>query len=668
MKIAEQTKSLVTVRQEQVKGKWCESKKFYVFLFILLLMSILAPVFAIVGYQAYNANYHRYLALAGVGMQNLRTGANLLERLAQDPLDAGTIDHARLEFAAAHTTFVQLDNGLESIPGIAMLIPVYGVRLQAALHLASTAVGLSQAGVLGCSILDILVSRFHDPLHTQGPGLTMADFNTIDQDFQQMKVVLDQAIIAANQVQPGDVQFIPQVGKMVTTFQSELPTLRTWLDAAGKLLPVLPAMLGIGTPAHYLVEVLDSTELRPTGGFIGNYGIATFSGGRLTSARITDVVLLDHPYALKGQRIPYPPAYSWFPNYLAWESWSFRDSNLDADFPTAARYGELNYQREGGNVPVLGVIAFTPALIQQALAITGPISVPEYQETVTAQNLVSLIHFHQLGGRAAGEGSSYIPSPDGHSSERKRFMELLAEHFLARVQQLSSSAMPQFLHVLTNALRTKDVEVYFNAGGAENVLQLLHLDGTIQSPPGDHLFIVDTNVSPNKANSFIVTTVNDQVTIDEQGNAVHRTTISYAWTLPGRDYGVHLYRDYVRVYAPPGSTLSAQNGWHPRGASTASGCKVWEGFFSLIYGQTRTITLVWTSYSVAKKDANGWHYQYLLQRQAGVQRMLKVQVMLPLGANVTGKLGGFVSSSTHAAILSESWDKDLSVGLDYHGG
>ncbi|TMD49478.1 MAG: DUF4012 domain-containing protein [Chloroflexi bacterium] len=455
---------------------------------------------------------------------------------------------------------------------------------------------------------------------------------------------------------------------MVTTFQSELPTLRTWLDAAGKLLPFLPAMLGIGTPAHYLVEVLDSTELRPTGGFIGNYGIATFSGGRLTSARITDVVLLDHPYALKGQRIPYPPAYSWFPNYLAWESWSFRDSNLDADFPTAARYGELNYQREGGNVPVLGVIAITPALIQQALAITGPIYVPEYQETVTAQNLVSLIHFHQLGGRAAGEGSSYIPSPDGHSSERKRFMELLAEHFLARVQQLSSSAMPQFLHVLTNALRTKDVEVYFDAGGAENVLQLLHLDGTIQSPPGDHLFIVDTNVSPNKANSFIVTTVNDQVTIDEQGNAVHRTTISYAWTLPGRDYGVHLYRDYVRVYAPSGSTLSAQDGWHPRGASTAFGCQVWEGFFSLIYGQTLTITLVWTSYSVAKKDANGWHYQYLLQRQAGAQRMLKVQVMLPLRANVTAKLGGFVSSGTHAAILTESWDKDLSVGLDYHGG
>ena len=668
MKTAEQTKNLVMVPQQQVKGKWRKSKKFYIFLFAMLLVSILAPVFAVVGYQAYNADYHRYLSLAGTGMQNLRAGATLLEGLAQAPFDTGIIDRAQLDFAAAHTTFVQLDNGLESIPGIATLIPVYGVRLQAALHLASAAVGLSQAGVLGCRVLSILVSRFHAPLHAQGHGLTMTDINTIDQDFQQVKVALDQAIIAANQVQPGDVQFIPQVGKMVTTFQSELPMLQTWLDAVGKLLPLLPAMLGIGTPAHYLVEVLDSTELRPTGGFIGNYGIATFSGGRLTSARITDVVLLDHPYELAGHRIAYPPAYSWFPNYLAANSWSFRDSNLDADFPTAARYGELNYQREGGNVPVLGVIAITPALIQNALAITGPIYVPEYHQTVTAQNLVSLIHFHQLGGSLAGEGSSYIPSPDGHSSERKRFMELLAEHFLARVQQLSSSAMPQFLHVLTNALRTKDVEVYFNAGGAENVLQLLHLDGTIQSPPGDHLFIVDANVSPNKANSFIVTTVNDQVTIDGQGNAVHRTTISYAWTLPGRDYGVPLYRDYVRVYAPPGSILSAQDGWQPHGTSTAFGCQVWTGFITLVYGQSRTITLVWTSHNVAKKDANGWHYQYLLQRQAGTQRMLKVQVMLPLWAKVTSKLGGFVSSGTHTATLTESWDKDLSIGLDYHGG
>ncbi len=139
------------------------------------------------------------------------------------------------------------------------------------------------------------------------------------------------------------------------------------------MLPALPTLLGIGTPAHFLLEILDSTELRPGGGFIGNYGIATFHGGRLTTAHITDTYLLDKPFESAGHTIPYPPAYSWFAHYLAPSSWSLRDSNLDADFPTAARYGESNYEREGGNVPLQGVIAITPSFIEQVLNITGPI-------------------------------------------------------------------------------------------------------------------------------------------------------------------------------------------------------------------------------------------------------------------------------------------------------
>ena len=41
---------------------------------------------------------------------------------------------------------------------------------------------------------------------------------------------------------------------------------------------------------------------------------------------------------------------------------------------------------------------------------------------------------------------------------------------------------------------------------------------------------------------------NDQVTIDEKGNAVHRTTLRYTWALQGQSYGPSLYRDYLRVY------------------------------------------------------------------------------------------------------------------------
>ena len=158
---------------------------------------------------------------------------------------------------------------------------------------------------------------------------------------------------------------------------------------------------------------MDSTELRPGGGFIGNYGIATLSGGRLTAAHITDTYLLDRPFELAGHSIPFPSTYRWFAHYLALSSWSLRNSNLDANFATDARYGEMNYQSEGGNVPLQGVIAITPSFIEHVLNISGPINIPEYHETVTAQNLISLIHFHQLGGTGAGGGSDLIPSQNG---------------------------------------------------------------------------------------------------------------------------------------------------------------------------------------------------------------------------------------------------------------
>src|SRR5205085_1060317 len=152
------------------------------------------------------------------------------------------------------------------------------------------------------------------------------------------------------------------------------------------------------------------------------------------------------------------------------------------DFPTAAQYGEQTYVKEGGTVPVQGVIAITPALVKQALVITGPIAVPEYQETVTAQNLVACIHYHQLGGRSAGEGSDLIPSPGGHSSLRKRFTELLAEHFLARVRQLPSVDLAKLLQLMADGVRSKDVQLYFNSSTAENVLHRLQLDAAIQGP------------------------------------------------------------------------------------------------------------------------------------------------------------------------------------------
>lgn len=654
------TVPLIKVRRKRRRRR--RSKKRYVLIGGLLFLFLVSSTSAVAGYLAYRT-YHTDLVLAQAGMQHMRSAVTLLESLQSQPFAPRTVEQAQLEFAGALNDAQTIEAGLANFSSIAGPIPVYGSRLLAAIHLSALTVDVSQAGIGGCKILEMVLTRMASPFNASAstPGLANADFTTLSNEYQTVKISLNAAMNEAALVQPGDVSFDAHLAKLLQEFQANIPTIRAALAEVDQVLPLLPTLLGVGTPAHYLIEILDSTELRPGGGFIGNYGIATFSRGRLTTAHITDTYLLDEPFELAGHSIPFPSSYRWFTNYLGISSWSLRDSNLDGDFPTDARYGELNYQREGGNVPLQGVIAITPFFIEQVLTITGPISMPEYHQTVTAQNLISLIHFHQLGQG----GSDLLPSPNGQTSQRKYFTELLGERLLARIQKLPSSALPALLKIFTRAAQTKDMQVYLNASAAENLLLHNSLAAAIESPAGDNLFVVDANIGGGKANGFITSTLNDQVTIDSKGNALHHVTLSYAWTTKGDSYSSGLYKDYVRVYAPPDSALLSQQGWQPEDSNVQFDHKVWAGFFTLVYRQTRTITLLWVSHGTARSDASSWHYQYLLQRQAGIQRALTLQMMLPACATVTNKWGGLLSRGKQEETITQSFTQDVSVGVDY---
>ena len=277
--------------------------------------------------------------------------------------------------------------------------------------------------------------------------------------------------------------------------------------------------------------------------------------------------------------------------------------------------------------------------------------------------MIARIHYYQLG--IGKQGNNLTTSPGGQSPGPNRFIEILASHLLAHIHQLSSSALLKFLQLMINSLHSKDIQIYLNSSAAEHLLQSYHLDAAIQSPSGDSLFVVDANIGANKAGNLITNALNDQVTINREGNVVHHTTLRYAWVLQGQNYGSPLYQDYLRVYVPPGSVLQTQDGWEPRGTSETFGREVWAGFFTLSYRQTHTITLVWTVPGAVKKGASGWHYQYSIQRPAGVQWMLHLQVTLPSCAERINQLGGLVSSSPQAMTLMQALNGDMNVGVDY---
>jgi hypothetical protein len=648
------------------RARFLQSRRSRVIAVIACVLLLLGDLSALTLYFVGSGQYQELMTVAQSGVQDLQNAKGSLSQLAHNPLESKSIAQLQRDLTNAHGHFVQLDEDLRGYPGFLQATPWLGSKLTAALHLTPLAIEATQAGIISCHLLSLLSARLADPLNAQGQGLTPADLALISKDFNQVESLFKTVGDQINGLQPSDLALDSRLGPLLKTVKADLPKMEETFQQIQPVVSMAGSLLGVGQPANFLVEVLDSTELRPGGGFIGNYGILTLSGGRLSNVDIEDVDLLDKDYKYGNKYIPIPSTYSWF---TLSPGWGFRDSNLDADFPTSARNAEQLYQEEGGTVPVQGVIAITPWLIQAALKITGPIDVPEYNETITADNLIARIHYHQLTPGVT-DGPDYVPDPTGHSSLRKRFTSYLFEHFLDKVKQLSSKEMPQFVQLFSNGVRSKDIQLYLNANSAEALLADYHLASSIQAPSqGDSLFVVDSNDSANKANDFITTTLSDQISIDATGTATHTTTLTYSWaatpTSQANNYGPFTYSDYVRVYVPPAAVLQAQSGWVPAGTSTAFGRRVWAGNFTLQYGQTSAITLTWTVPAAATKGTAGWHYQSLLQKQAGITWHVDIQVALPACATLTGTPAGLTAQSARSLALNQALTADETLDVTY---
>lgn len=603
------------------------------------------------------------LVLARDGAQRLEAVQADTRALQQNPFDAAAATRIGTDSRAAFDDFTAVSQALQSVPGVATSVPRFGDDLSGASRLVSIALDLSRAGMIGSQALSLVIARLHSPLDSTQQGITPADLSLLRTQTAQLTAEIQDALNQARRLTPQQISALqaqsPSLGRQLATLRTEVPVLQGYLGEAQVLLGAAPQVLGVGTPSNYLVEVLDSTEIRPGGGFIGNYGTITVSGGRLQSAHITDTYLLDLPFESRGGYIPVPSQYGWFG--LA-SNWGLRDSNLDADFPTSARNAMSNFLKEGGTTSVQGVIAITPWFVERVLQLTGPIQVPEYGETITAQNLVDRIHYYQLG---PGHGTDRIASPDGHSSTRKRFTELLSESLLAKVRALPATDVGTLVQIASASVRSKDIQVYLTNSAAEQVLAQQGLASGILAPSGDTLFVVDANVTATKANYYMQNTVQDHVTLEADGSALHRTTITSAWTKPGSPYGNPIYGDYLQVYAPAGSILTAQSGWSYRGASQQHGLRVWAGYFELRFGQSKTITLVWQTPHAATHDGTGWHYHYEIQRQAGQPRELTVQVTLPGCASAPVTWTGLKQADPQTGAYSGALTANARLGADY---
>ena len=559
-----------------------------------VLMFVLVPVSA--GLAAYGA-YNNISGIARDGVNHLLKVKSLLPISKSDPtaaLNATKLQQASTEFDAAESDFTQLQqlvNRPDVQSAITQFAPQYATKLGMAQNLIQVALDVSHMGKELSSVALIGANIIHGSPLASGstkPLITVADVSAIEGAMVHALYYINDIRAQMSQVSISDIPISTSQKAQLASVMTLLPQAESMITQAQGLVGLVSWLLGVGQQRRFLIQTMDSAELRPGGGFTGQYGILQIQDGRMSPFSLTDVTELD--YAENGTAIgrTAPPGYSW----MNFGNWGVRDSNLSGDFPTTARMTMQLYQDEGGG-PIDGDIAFTPALIAHILNVIGPIKVPGYNETITAQNLEDRLHYYQQDQTAIAR-EKQISGNYSHTG-RKAFTSTLGKILLDKVRHVP---VKELITIAKNAIKdiqSRDLEIYFNNTAAEAWLVGHGYSGSLDTfSQQDGFVVVQANISISKASQYVHTTEQDQVTLDAQGGATHNLTITLDYQQKGPVYGFDTYADYIRVYAPPEAQFQGGDGFdtghplcrpggpvkvNPTGTPVATGCGQYNSYF-----------------------------------------------------------------------------------------
>jgi hypothetical protein len=479
---------------------------------------------------------------------------------------------ARAELVAAQQDFRKLNDRLDHPDWVlshAGIVPGVGGKIATARTLADIGIdGAAMGIVLLDATIPILTRLQGKSLNGNDELLTQANITSLQKALKQAQGMFNGLQAKLASVQVSDLPVSDAQKAQFADIKAQLPRFHDIFDQVSTYIGATGWLLGTGKTRRYLVQTLDTSELRGTGGFEGHFGTLTLKGGKISPFSLLDVNNIDYvPRGVyNGQsngwvygRRP-PPQYSWWPV----ANWGLRDANLNSDFPTAAKLIMQVFQNEGGG-SVDGLIQFTPDAIASMLRVTGPLRIPQYNEVVTADNLEDKVHYYQenpAGIRRTGEILGNTKAP---ITNRSYFLRLVTQTLEDNLRHLKKNEVVPLLKQLLLDLRTKDIQVYFKNKDLQDLLHQLRADSSIATPAGvDGLFVSQMNVSVSKGSPQISSSITDSVALDAKGGATHtlKVSIKNKGGVTWNDiFGSPTYRDYVRIYVPAGAKLHSADGF-----------------------------------------------------------------------------------------------------------
>ncbi len=398
----------------------------------------------------------------------------------------------------------------------------------------------------------------------------------------------------------------------ITELKDQINDGKKTLSAASPLTRLLPPMLGYPDMAEYLLVLQNSDELRPTGGFIGTYGIIQTKDGDFVRFETHDIYHIDIPVQDKINVTPPEP----LKKYLI-PKWYMRDSNWSPDWPTAAenivRFYKLENAAAAKPDPITdfdGVIGITPDLIIDLMKLTGPVTIENV--TYTPENFLDLLQYRVE--------KDYIRL--GESTwQRKEVIGDIAKTIKQRLLDLPLNRWQELIHITSDNIARKNLLLYSRDPSLQQLIREQGWSGEVRHTWGDFVMVVDANLAALKTDAVMNRQINYKLTQLDNGRLKATLTVNYFHN-GTFDWKTSHYRTYTRVYVPSGSKLVKSTGFTegPTAVGEEFDKTYFGGFLRVAPKQMAQLVFEYElPERMAANMAQYKNYSLLVQRQPGTQ-------------------------------------------------
>lgn len=371
--------------------------------------------------------------------------------------------------------------------------------------------------------------------------------------------LLEKANEAISKIPPS---FIPRELKDRFQFaNAALNELTGFMESLENDIPAILALLGDSEPHTFLILLQNNAELRPTGGFIGNYAILETNDGYLTKTEVLDVYSTDHQLT----DVIEPP-----PEILPVNKrWFLRDSNYSGHFPLSAAKAAWFLEKERGP-GVDSVIAIDQSFIAELLRRTGPIKIPELPQPVTAENFDAIFSY-VIESKIAGR--------ENPKAILKSFVPALERAVLKYADPVS---LPPFFRT---AVSGKHLIAYSKNPAVQEFFERRGMSGAMKTlePKEDYLAVVHTSIGGNKSDAYMDEIINHDTFIKSDGRLIDEVIVTrtHRWDDKTEASLVRLIQSFgfsniprdvlailgasrnlhmLRIYVPAGASLEESSG------------------------------------------------------------------------------------------------------------